>query len=405
MSESKSAVSIALGRPPYQKEFHNIEELQKWFADERNKFDWIQKVTFADVAHDRNYLEKLWGKINGWHDAISKLITDWKNHAHDEKELEKTIHGHKTSLLGRFKAEEILLSSSPEMEFIFALRSERSNLVAAYALCFLMSLDVPSNKDATEGMFRALRYQEGSIATIRAQESALKALATDWSINFQEQHKRNQEAANSSATLIGEVESLKWEASALLNQQSADYESHKDQLEVDLESIKKAFSSELGLKEPVNYWQAKLRYHRWVLCCMAGVTLFVAGAAIYCFICAAYQFSHADIGRIPLLHLSILLAISTAGIWLTRVCSKIFISNLHLRTDAHERVTMCKTYLALLAIDKGLTETDRRLMLQTLFRPSSTGFIKEDGPFGVFELAKILERRGDVPPVVGPRAF
>lgn len=398
MNNSKSAVSIALGRSPYQKEFHNIGELEKWFADERRKFDWIQKVTFADVTRNREYLDKLWGKINGWHDAISKLIADWKSHAHDEKELKKAIQAHENSLLGGYKAEEILLSSSPEMEFIFALRSERSDFVAAYALCFLMRLDVPSNKDATEGMFRALRYQEGSIATIQAQESALKTLATDWSTNFQKQYKRNQEGVdnqrNSSATLIGEVESLKREASALLNQQSTDYESRKDQLEVDLKSIKESFSSELGLKEPVNYWQAKLRYHRLVLCCMAVVTLFVAGAAIYCFICAAYQFSQADIGRIPLLHLSILLAISTAGIWLTRICSKIFISNLHLRTDAHERVTMCKTYLALLAIDKGLTETDRRLMLQTLFRPSSTGFIKEDGPSGVFELAKILERRG-----------
>ncbi|ABB73990.1 hypothetical protein SAMN05216403_10354 [Nitrosospira multiformis ATCC 25196] len=398
MSESKSAISIALGRPPYQKEFHNIEELQKWFADERNKFEWIQKVTFADVTHDRNYLEKLWGKINGWHAAISKLIADWKSHAHDEKELEKTIQAHKNSLLGELKAEEILLSSSSEMEFIFGLRRRRSDLVAAYALCFLMDLDVPSTNDATEGMFWVLRYREGSTATVESQAHALEALAAKWNASFQEQRSKNQEAAdnqnNSLATLIGEVKSLKREASVLLNQQSTDYESHKNQLEVDLKSIKTAFSSELGLKEPVNYWQAKLRYHRWVLCCMAVVTLFVAGAAIYCFICAAYQFSHADIGRIPLLHLSILFAISTAGIWLTRICSKIFISNLHLRTDAHERVTMCKTYLALLAIDKGITETDRQLMLQTLFRPSSTGFIKEDGPSGVFELAKIWERRG-----------
>lgn len=346
MSESKFAVSIALGRPPYQKEFHNIEELQKWFADERNKFEWIQKVTFADVTHDRNYLEKLWGKINGWHDAISKLITDWKNHAHDEKELEKTIHGHKTSLLGGFKAEEILLSSSPEMEFIFALRSERSNLVAAYALCFLMGLDVPSNKDATEGVFRALRYQEGSIATIRAQESALKALATDWSINFQEQHKRNQKAAHSSATLMGEVESLKREASALLNQQSTDYESHKDQLEIDLENIEKKYRRDLVMDVPVTYWTAKREYHEKVVGDMTKITLGVAFVSILIFICVAYRFSQTNGGQDPYPLYGILFAILTGGVWLTRICSKIFISNLHLRTDADERVTMCQTVVA-----------------------------------------------------------
>ena len=79
-------------------------------------------------------------------------------------------------------------------------------------------------------------------------------------------------------------------------------------------------------------------------------------------------------------HLSILLAISTSDVWLTRLSAKIFISNLHLRMDADERVTMFKSYFALLAEGSGMNDGDRQLILQTLFRPSSTGFIKDDGP-------------------------
>src|SRR5687768_12449744 len=102
LSESKHAVSIAFGRPPAHKEFFNIEDLEKWFADEREKFAWLQKAMFDEVTHNRNYLEKLWGRVNGWQEAIRKLIEDWKSHSYDEKELEKTINAHKTTLLGGY---------------------------------------------------------------------------------------------------------------------------------------------------------------------------------------------------------------------------------------------------------------------------------------------------------------
>ena len=91
---------------------------------------------------------------------------------------------------------------------------------------------------------------------------------------------------------------------------------------------------------------------------------------------------------------SVMILISTIGVWLVRLSTKIFISNLHLGTDTYERVTMIKTYFALLAEDKGLRSTDRELILQTLFRPSTTGFIKDDGPSNIPEVfAKTITRR------------
>lgn len=398
MSKSKAVVSIVLGRSPYQETFNNVEELEKWLANERRQFDWIENAISAEVTHDRDYLEKLRGIINGWHKAVSKLISDWKSHAHDEKELKKTIDDHRIALLGGYKAEEIFLSSSRDMAFIFGLRDDRSMLVAAYALCFLMNLDMPSTKDATEGLFWALRYREGSLEAIKAQASVLEILATKWSGNFQEQCKKNQESADNqhsrSATLISELESLKHEARTQLEQEKADHAELQEMLKADLENIKNAFSMGLAMKEPVTYWMTKRNHHQKVMWYMAGGTFLVALISVSVFICVAYQFSQANVGQNPYPLYGILFAILTGGIWLTRICSKIFISNLHLRTDADERVTMCQTYLAMLALGAGLTETDRRLMLQTLFRPSSTGFIKEDGPSGFFELMKILDRKG-----------
>ena len=71
--------------------------------------------------------------------------------------------------------------------------------------------------------------------------------------------------------------------------------------------------------------------------------------------------------------------IAVLGVWLARIIVRIFLSHLHLETDAKERVTMIQTYLALLREEHALKENERQVILQTLFRPSATGIVKDDG--------------------------
>ena len=72
-------------------------------------------------------------------------------------------------------------------------------------------------------------------------------------------------------------------------------------------------------------------------------------------------------------------AVSTFfGVWICRVLVKIFLTHIHLGNDAKERVTMIQTYLALLREGSGPNEEQRELILQTLFRPSPTGLVKDD---------------------------
>ena len=52
--------------------------------------------------------------------------------------------------------------------------------------------------------------------------------------------------------------------------------------------------------------------------------------------------------------------------------------DLRLHTDAGERVVMAQTSLALVAESAGPKDVDRTLVLSSLFRPSSTGVVKDD---------------------------
>ena len=124
-----------------------------------------------------------------------------------------------------------------------------------------------------------------------------------------------------------------------------------------------------------------------------AVTAIFAIATAGVFVGASYKLINTTAAEIEVWRLETLLAISTFGIWATRLSSKIYISNLHLNTDAEERVTMIQTYLALLRDGSGPKDEERQLILQTLFRPSATGYIKDDGPSSFIDIANSMLNR------------
>ena len=152
------------------------------------------------------------------------------------------------------------------------------------------------------------------------------------------------------------------------------------------EDLEQTYNEKLALQSSVWYWTDKRKHHQKIIW-WTGVLTFCFGVSTgIAFILVALELLKETLLNVPLSSLGIMFAISTFGIWLTRLSAKIFVSNLHLRTDSDERVTMIQTYLALLREGNGPKDEERQLILQTLFRPSTTGFIKEDGPTSFYEV-------------------
>ena len=79
--------------------------------------------------------------------------------------------------------------------------------------------------------------------------------------------------------------------------------------------------------------------------------------------------------------------LATLCFWLLRLLVRVFLSNMHLENDAAERVTMVKTYLALLRKGRLPQATDISVVLAALFRPSGDGIVKDEGvPPTTFDL-------------------
>ena len=77
--------------------------------------------------------------------------------------------------------------------------------------------------------------------------------------------------------------------------------------------------------------------------------------------------------------LAMIVLIGLFAVWGVRLVVRMFLSHLHLATDAAERVVMTRTYLSLLEGDRLSSKDDRQLILQALFRPSSDGLVKDEG--------------------------
>ena len=80
-------------------------------------------------------------------------------------------------------------------------------------------------------------------------------------------------------------------------------------------------------------------------------------------------------------------------IWIARIILKIIFSNLHLKEEAYEKETMIVTYLALIKEGGGLSEADRGLILESIFRPSTNGLIKDESNITLLDIMNIFKTK------------
>jgi hypothetical protein len=85
---------------------------------------------------------------------------------------------------------------------------------------------------------------------------------------------------------------------------------------------------------------------------------------------------------IPWRSLGFFVLISTFVLWMVRLFVKLMLSHIHLHADAREREVMISTFMALVRRQEsreGLQKADLALVLAPIFKPSTTGVIKDEG--------------------------
>ena len=405
--KTEKEVLITLDFSGTEKKFTNIDALREFLRSQRNDWSWLEQTAQEDSNLMKvynpigSYLAKI-GNFIGWYEMNRKSQI---SHAAQTKMVNEFISGTQTAVKQGF-----ILYGDHYTPFISSLKDSESPQVAGYALALLNNVSINLNTSAAyKGSYWAMQYLMG----MRGDPAEQQQKVFD-------------------AVVEGHISKLANECKDLVNstkRKLIDLETTFKEKLIDLET---SFKERISLKSSVGYWTQKRDSHQNVMWIMAVTTVAIAVLTGVFFVMEAeglpslnyilqsinadtktgqvqttgtttvqvqttgtttVQRPTADPEKISGGQLSIMIVISTIGIWLTRLSGKIFLSNLHLRTDADERVTMIQTYLALLE-NKGLNEGERELILQALFRSSSSGFIKDDGPINILEtLIKTLKRR------------
>ncbi|MFI8619269.1 DUF6161 domain-containing protein [Acidovorax sp. NPDC077693] len=158
--------------------------------------------------------------------------------------------------------------------------------------------------------------------------------------------------------------------------------SHSDALEKhrgEMNSLRETFRESMTLRAPVEYWQSKAHSHNTKATTLIKVIAGSFGVTLFAVAILLWYFPPFESGKPEPLRLSLIALVVVLGVWAIRLVVRMFLSHTHLATDAEERVTMVKTYLAFLEGEKLPSDDDRKLILSALFRPATDGLVKDEG--------------------------
>ncbi|MGV3769035.1 MAG: DUF6161 domain-containing protein [Sphingobium phenoxybenzoativorans] len=166
------------------------------------------------------------------------------------------------------------------------------------------------------------------------------------------------------------------------------------------DDIYKLYIEHMRLDAAVTLWEGRAGAHekdavlhgRWALLIGAVGLGVAAGIATLTSILAKWLFATEFLGSNikipagtlrPTWHFELMFTAAgtilylTIFLWLVRIIVRMYMTDNHLAIDARSRAAMAHTYLALTK-DNQADENDRAIVLASLFRPITDGFVKDD---------------------------
>ncbi|KAF0162605.1 MAG: hypothetical protein FD157_3836 [Rhodocyclaceae bacterium] len=171
-------------------------------------------------------------------------------------------------------------------------------------------------------------------------------------------------------------------------QRDGDFEKLVTGHKLEMENLRKTFREEIALRAPAEYWETKRAGHVRMARLTGGLSFagIVGAAALLSWFVHDLLLNTTPNTAPETWRIAVLVLIGLFTVWGVRLLVRMFLSHLHLTTDAAERVVMVRTYLSLLEGDRLASKEDRQLILQALFRPASDGIVKDEGlPPSMFE--------------------
>ena len=375
----KPTLVLELGEKGGHLEFEQPSEVQQWFDDEQAKWHWMSQIHETSSAPNQ---------FTNIRQVATQFIQQWTQQQADPEAAQNSINSLKGHFESAVPTQSLWLSSSPTGSFILRLKDERHQLVAAGAYLALGGTFSSQSQQMQplilEGIIEGFLYKKEIDWTATAHREALEKLKQQYSRNLSDQKRKYQEIEQANGELNAKFgESLEAKDKLLDDLHVSQGDEFKLLIgthETNLKAIENAYDQKLALLKPVKYWNARNKSHGSKAKKFA-IASGVVGAVILGLLgWLAYKvFLDVPVGEKPQVwQVGVFSVAAFFGIWLERILVRLFISNIHLATDAEERVTMLQTYLSIIREGSVFAPEDKKLILERLFHPAADGLIKDD---------------------------
>lgn len=406
MSDSETPqpyLSVDFGEHGGRHEWMTHEEAISWITQLQNQWNWIGQ-------QKHNPPHQAW-------QSIASTLTNATNTLQQALNLRnqgqiESANNHAVStgsiLEGFIRGNPWLLAKAAQRQFVEELRDSGKSLEAALIVCHWMGLDLSGApiRSVVSGLLQWELFERGIKDRMKTENAALKRLAG----NMQNTLTQYQEAERSQTArfegLHGQIsEQSTQQQGAFDTDQQARAEVWKNQLDdaqTELDRLKETYDKHMALAAPVEYWETKRKKHgQWAGGSFGAIVVGMASAAYFLHselqtvgqavmaskaVATVAKVQPAGASAIQALtdsattwHLGSFILMATLSFWFIRLLVRIFLSNLHLENDASERVTMAKTYLALIRNDDLPKGDSINTILAALFRPTGDGIVKDEG--------------------------
>jgi len=142
-----------------------------------------------------------------------------------------------------------------------------------------------------------------------------------------------------------------------------------------------------SFSEPKIYWEQKETTHKQkaedrikILEKLLWIFGSIFGVFVLAIICVFIVIIYNNISIPVQMYFSIagvVFFITSGAVWAIRINVRLYLSDVHLASDAKERVVMAQTYLAL-HFGEQLRDDDRKIILAALFRHTTDGVVRDD---------------------------
>jgi Family of unknown function (DUF6161) len=383
-------------------EWMSHNEVIAWLTQLNNDWHWISQYTFTPTLH-------AWQAIS---DALSSATVSIQNaqvylNKGQIQDASAQLKAAATSLEDFIRAQPWLLENNANRQFVEHLRDNGMPIEAALIVSHWLGLDLSDApvQATVSALLQWELYERGIKDRMKTENAVLKKLAGD----MQNSLTRNLEAERRQLASFEELRDQIENQSAeqhmtFTSDQQTREESWAKQLvdtQDELIRLKDTYDKYMALAAPVEYWDSKRKKHG-KLTVVSFVMIMLSMVATAFFLNSELQTvgdavlaNRSNVGTAmssspdvtvqsmavtaTAWHIGTLLLLASLSFWFIRLLVRIFFSNMHLENDAAERVTMVKTYLALIRNHDLPAGGNINTVLTALFRQTGDGIIKDEG--------------------------